>query len=104
MKLPRHTLNILIIIILILITFHNWLNLYEMPYRGDENIPNVPGSDLVPYNAVNAYIVRDSILNKHDLTPLWNPFLLSGTTFFLKPQVTVYYIQTIFLVLSPNSW
>jgi len=105
MKLPKHTIPVLIIILLTLFTFHRWLNLHEMPYRGDKDLHDVSeAGDLVAYNAVNAYITRDSILNKHDLTPLWNPFLLSGTPFFIKPQVPVYYIQTIFLILSPNSW
>lgn len=104
MRLPKHLINIIIVIVIIFITFHSWLNLNELPNRGDKDNPNISSTDLVPYNAVNAYITRDSILNKHDLTPLWNPFLLSGTPFFIKPQVTVYYPQTIFLILSPNTW
>ncbi len=104
MKLPKHTFNILIIIILIFFVFYKWVNLYEMPLRGDPSLDSPEAGDLVAYNAVNAYITRDSILNKNDLTPLWDPFRLSGTPFFLKPQVSVYYLQTIFLILSPNSW
>ena len=76
MRLPKHLINIIIVIVIIFITFHSWLNLNELPNRGDKDNPNISSTDLVPYNAVNAYITRDSILNKHDLTPLWNPFYL----------------------------
>ncbi len=105
MKIKEHKYHLLIIILLAFFIFYNWLNLYEMPYRGDMGFKNVPESgDLVAYNAVNAYIIRDSLINKHDLTPLWNPFFLSGTPLFIKPQVSLYSLQTIFLLLSPNSW
>ncbi|MAE43027.1 hypothetical protein CMO93_04600 [Candidatus Woesearchaeota archaeon] len=105
MKFNKHVIPILIILIIAIFTFSAWFNLYEMPYRGGQEISSViEAGDFTAYNAVNAYITRESILNKHDLTPLWNPYILSGTPFFIKPQVAVYHLQTIFLLLSPNSW
>src|SRR3989338_1941178 len=105
MKLPKSAVPILIIAAVVLLVFRVWLNPYEMPYRGDPDIPDIDeAGDLVAYNAVNAHITRESLLEKRDFTPLWDPFRLGGEPFFLKPQVTVYSFQTIFLIFSPNAW
>lgn len=105
MKINKHIIPIILLIILSLYTLRSYLPPDEIPYRGALELDQVTDSgDLIAYNAVNAYIIRDSIINKGDITPMWNPFFLSGTPLFIKPQVTAYYIQTIFLLFSPNAF
>ena len=73
---------------------------YWIPMRGDPELPGT-GTDFV-YHASNSYILKDGMSN-FDI-PLWSPYTLGGMPFFAKPQVQVFDITWLLLLIAPTAW
>jgi len=71
-----------------------------IPMRGDPDLPGT-GTDFA-YHASNYYVLKKALTN-FDI-PLWSPYTLSGMPFFAKPQVQVFDISWILLLIAPTAW
>lgn len=69
--------------------------------RGIPGLEEVPAGDH-NYNVANYQIIKESLKKGH--IPLWSPYTLSGTPFHAKPQVPVFYISTLFMLIAPTPW
>src|SRR3989344_3696474 len=73
---------------------------YWIPMRGDPDLPGT-GTDFV-YHASNSYTLKKGLAD-FDI-PLWSPYTLSGMPFFAKPQVQVFDITWLLLLIAPTAW
>lgn len=99
-----HLIFIGFILILSILRLPDYLNSYDMPMPRDPSELDIQGTDLTNNNAVNAYILRNSIFKYHDFIPLWNPYYLSGTPFYPKGQKPIFAPLTILLLILPSAW
>ena len=102
-KNKTHIFFIALLFLLAIARLPHYIDNSSMPYVRDPS-EKLSGTDLTNNNAVNAYILRDSIFEYKDFIPLWNPYYLSGTPFYPKGQKPIFSPLTIFLLILPSAW
>lgn len=96
-----HIISIALLFLLSIFFLHDYaFGSYWVPMRGDPELART-GTDFV-YHASNSYILKDGLSN-FDI-PLWSPYTLGGMPFFAKPQVQVFDITWLLLLIAPTAW
>ncbi|MBS3105504.1 hypothetical protein J4234_04560 [Candidatus Woesearchaeota archaeon] len=96
-----HTISIALLFLLSVFLLRDYaFGPYWIPMRGDPDLPGT-GTDFV-YHASNSYVLKKGMSN-FDI-PLWSPYTLGGMPFFAKPQVQVFDLTWLLLLIAPNAW
>jgi hypothetical protein len=98
----RHGLHLLaatLFLLVAVLTHLAWLKPYQLPQRGDPDLPFQAG-DLTPLFYVWNTVIQQSIFHRKEF-PLWSDHIYAGEPFFAKPQVGVLSVTTLLLSVLP---
>ncbi len=97
----NHLLSVALLFLLTCILLKDYVAMpYWIPMRGDPELSGI-GTDFV-YHASNFYILKEGFTNGN--IPLWSPYIIGGMPFFAKPQLPVFNLSWLLLLIAPTAY
>ena len=95
-------IHLSIILLVILVYLHPYLNVSTFPARGDApNIKGVHTTDLTAILGIYPWEARKAVW-EYGQFPFWSPWRFGGTPIFAKPQAVFFYINLPLVLLAPT--